>query len=226
MKKVLMVTTSHSKMGDLNEKTGLWLSELTHPYYSILDENIIIDIVSITGGEIPIDPNSVAEKDLLNDRFLADDNLKNIMKNSTSLRDVNIKEYDSIVFAGGHGTMWDFPNDSNVQNKILDVYSRNGVIGAICHGVAALINVKDNDGQNIIRDKEVTGFSNNEEKIVGLTDVMPFSLEDSLVKVGAKYSSALEWQSCVKNDAKIITAQNPQSATDFGKQIKHTLINN
>ncbi|MEY8730626.1 type 1 glutamine amidotransferase domain-containing protein [Francisella philomiragia] len=180
-----MVTTSHSKMGDLNEKTGLWLSELTHPYYSILDENIIIDIVSITGGEIPIDPNSVAEKDLLNDRFLADDNLKNIMKNSTSLRDVNIKEYDAIVFAGGHGTMWDFPNDSNVQNKILDVYSRNGVIGAICHGVVALINVKDNDGQNIIRDKEVTGFSNNEEKIVGLTDVMPFSLEDSLVKVGA-----------------------------------------
>ncbi|MEY8765607.1 MULTISPECIES: type 1 glutamine amidotransferase domain-containing protein [Francisella] len=221
-----MVTTSHSKMGDLDEKTGLWLSELTHPYYSILDENIIIDIVSITGGEIPIDPNSVAEKDLLNDRFLADDSLKNIMKNSTSLRDVNIKEYDAIVFAGGHGAMWDFPNDSNVQNKILDVYSRYGVVGAICHGVTALINVKDNDGKNIIRDKEVTGFSNNEEKIVGLTDVMPFSLEDSLVKAGAKYSSALEWQSCVKTDSKIITAQNPQSATDFGKEIKQTLINN
>lgn len=108
MKNVLMVTTSHDVMGNSNEKTGLWLSELTHPYYSIIDENINIDIVSIMGGEIPIDPNSVAQEDYYNDKFLADDNLKNIMKNSTSLRDVNIKEYDAIVFAGGHGTMWDF----------------------------------------------------------------------------------------------------------------------
>lgn len=225
MKNVLMVTTSHDVMGNSNEKTGLWLSELTHPYYSILDENINIDIVSIMGGEIPIDPNSVAQEDYYNDKFLADDNLKNIMKNSTSLRDVNIKEYDAIVFAGGHGTMWDFPNNSNIHSKVLDIYAKNGVIGAICHGVAALINVKDNNGQNIIRDKEVTGFSNNEEKIVGLTDVVPFSLEESLVEAGAKYSSASEWQSYVKSDSKIITAQNPQSATDFAKAIKQSLFN-
>ncbi|APD51291.1 type 1 glutamine amidotransferase domain-containing protein [Francisella hispaniensis] len=220
-----MVTTSHNRMGDSNEKTGLWLSELTHPYYRILDDNINIDIVSIMGGEIPIDPNSVAQEDYYNDKFLADDNLKDIMKNSTSLRDVNIKEYDAIVFAGGHGTMWDFPNNSNIHSKVLDIYARNGVIGAICHGVAALINVKDHNGQNIIKDKEVTGFSNNEEKIVGLTDVVPFSLEDSLVEAGAKYSSASEWQSYIKSYSKIITAQNPQSANDFAKAIKQSLFN-
>ncbi|WP_157097523.1 type 1 glutamine amidotransferase domain-containing protein [Photobacterium sp. J15] len=224
MAKALIVVTSHARLGDSNQTTGLWFSELTHPYYAIAKHGIDVDIVSIQGGEIPIDPKSFDEEDRNNALFLATPELAENLKNSRSLDDINASEYQAIIFAGGHGTMWDFPDDPDVQDKANEIYEEGGIVAAICHGPAALINIQLSDDSYLIDDKRVTGFSNTEEKAVELDNVVPFSLQDELMIRGAHFVEKPAWTANVVIDGRLVTGQNPQSAVGVGEAVSDLLL--
>ncbi|GAA5213459.1 type 1 glutamine amidotransferase domain-containing protein [Corallincola platygyrae] len=221
--KVLMVVTSHSEMGDTGEKTGFWLAELTHPYYALADAGFKVDIVSIKGGKAPVDPRSLDEKDAENARFLADPKLKSAIENTPTLASVNPADYSAVVYAGGHGTMWDFPNNPDVNRVSASIYEKGGVVAAVCHGPAALLDIKLSDGSYLIAGKQVTGFSNLEEEQIKLTEVMPFLLQDQMIERGASFSKAAPWQSKVVVDQRVVTGQNPQSAKLLGEKVAELL---
>lgn len=221
--KVLIVVTSTANMGSSDETTGFWLSELTHPYYAITDHGISVDIVSIEGGKAPIDERSFDLGDELNKRFMETPKLVEQIENSKALRDVNSADYAAIVFAGGHGTMWDFPDNAAVNDKAVEIYERGGVVAAICHGPAALVNMKLSNGINLINGKKVAAFTNEEEDIVGLSQVVPFSLEDKLKDNGAVFVGLPAWSENVIVDGNLVTGQNPQSAAGVGKKVSELL---
>lgn len=217
--KVLIVVTSHSQMGSTNEKTGYWLGEVTHPYKELVDAGIEVDIASIAGGKAPVDQRSLAEADQVNQWFITQSKHNNKLQQTLKLADLKATDYKAVLFAGGHGTMWDFPQDKALQQFAADLYQNNGIVAAVCHGPAALLNIKLSDGSYLISGKQVTGFSNTEEEQVKLSSVVPFSLQDQLIKRGASYSAADNWQSKVVVDQRLITGQNPQSAAAVGVAI-------
>lgn len=220
---VLIVLTSTSTMNNLDEPTGFWLSELTHPYYAMVENDIKVDIASIKGGAAPIDPRSENEQDPYNEKFLANVGLMHTLKNTKALGDIDPTEYDAIVFAGGHGTMWDFPSAPSVQEKAMAIYNQNGYIAAICHGPAALVNLKKQDGEYLVSGKKVAGFTNKEESIVGLTAIVPFLLQDKLIERGARFQEAEPWSTQTVIDGRLITGQNPQSAHQVGVELSRLL---
>ncbi|KLV03576.1 thiamine biosynthesis protein ThiJ [Photobacterium aquae] len=224
MVKALLVLTSHGAMGETGTQTGFWLSELTHPYFALRDQGIPVDIVSIRGGEVPVDPKSWDEEDNNNARFLATPELVDSLKNSTALSSLSPSEYQAIIFAGGHGTMWDFPDNEPLQRAAITIYQQNGIIAAICHGPAALVNLKYANGDHLIANKRVTGFTNEEEDTIGLTGVVPFLLEDQLKMANAHFVKAAPWCENVVVDGKLITGQNPQSAYAVGEAVAELLL--
>jgi putative intracellular protease/amidase len=217
--KVLIVVTSHSQMGAGSEKTGYWLGEVTHPYKELVDAGIEVEIASIAGGKAPVDERSLAEADTINQWFMADSKHNTKLQQTLKLADLKASAYKAVLFAGGHGTMWDFPQDKILQRFAADLYQNNGIVAAVCHGPAALLNIKLADGSYLIAGKQVTGFSNTEEEEVKLTKVVPFSLQDQLTQRGASYSAAANWQSKVVVDQRLVTGQNPQSAAAVGEAL-------
>lgn len=220
--KVLLVVTSHGQMGSTGHETGFWMSEMTHPYVVLTDAGFKVHIASINGGKAPIDPRSLegdAKNDPANQRFLSDSAMMAKINYTIKLATVDPMDYDAVVFAGGHGTMWDFPESATVQNVIASVYQHNGVVAAVCHGPAALVNVKLDDGTPLLKGKKVTGFSNQEEKAVELDGVVPFMLETAMSDQGGVFSSADNWQSHVVVDGRLVTGQNPASAEGVGEAV-------
>ncbi len=221
---VLLVITSHSALGDTGEATGFWLSELTHPLFMLQDSGVIVDIASIEGGEAAIDPRGQDEHDPDNRRFLADEHLVAAMNNAPNLGELDIGKYQGILFAGGHGAMWDFPDNAAVQQAAAALYQAGGVVATVCHGAAALVNVKLDGGMPLVSGKQITAFTNEEEAAVELDDVVPFSLQDRLTERGAKFRTRPAWQEHVIVDERLITGQNPKSAKPVGiamvKQLK------
>ena len=217
--KVLIVVTSHSQMGTTSEKTGYWMGEVTHPYKELVDAGIEVDIASIAGGKAPVDERSLAEADATNQWFMANSQHNTKLQQTLKLADLTASDYKAVLFAGGHGTMWDFPQDKALQKFAADLYQNNGIVAAVCHGPAALLNIKLADGSYLIAGKEVTGFSNTEEDQAKLTQVVPFSLQDQLIQRGASYSAAENWQSKVVVDQRVVTGQNPQSAAAVGQAL-------
>lgn len=217
--KVLIVVTSHSQMGTTAKKTGYWLGEVTHPYKELVEAGFEVEIASIQGGKAPVDERSLADADAVNQWFMADKTHSGKLQHTRKLADETAADYKAVLFAGGHGTMWDFPQDQHLQQFAAALYQQNGIVAAVCHGPAALINIKLADGRYLIAGKKVTGFSNIEEQQVKLSDVMPYSLEDQLKLRGASYQAAGSWQSKVVVDQRLITGQNPQSAADVGKAL-------
>lgn len=217
--KVLIVVTSHSQMGTTSEKTGYWLGEVTHPYKELVDAGFDVDIASIVGGKAPVDERSLADADTTNQWFIADNKHNAKLQQTLKLADLKASDYKAVLFAGGHGTMWDFPQDKALQQFAADLYQNNGIVAAVCHGPAALLNIKLADGSYLIAGKQVTGFSNTEEEQVKLTKVVPFSLQDQLIQRGARYSAAADWQSKVVVDQRLVTGQNPQSAAAVGEAL-------
>lgn len=222
-KRLLIVLTSAADMGSPEKKTGFWLSELTHPYYAMTDSGLIVDIVSIKGGKAPVDERSLDLSDEQNKRFLDTPELVEAIEQSKPLASIDAAEYGAIVFAGGHGTMWDFPDDEAVQQKATEIYERGGVVAAICHGPAALVNLKLSDGSHLISGKKLTAFTNEEESIVELTEAVPFLLEDRLRERGAIFSGLPAWSENVVTDGRLVTGQNPQSAVGVGKKVGELL---
>ena len=222
MKKVLFVVTSHDKLGNTGEKTGFWTEEFAAPYYELLDNGVQIDIATPLGGQPPIDPKSEDPSAATEDtkRFDADTELLAKLKNTHKLADVKESDYDAVFYPGGHGPLWDLATDKNSIALIESFYNNKKPIAFVCHSPAALKNVKVN-GEYLVKGKKVTGFSNTEEEAVGLTNVVPFLLEDALQTNGAIYSKSGDWQPYAIEDGLLITGQNPASS----KLVAEKLLN-
>ena len=222
MKKVLFVVTSHDKLGNTEGKTGFWTEEFAAPYYELIDKGVIIDIATPLGGQPPIDPKSEDPSAATEDtkRFNADTELLAKLKNTKKLTDVKESDYDAVFYPGGHGPLWDLATDENSIALIEAFYTNNKPVAFVCHSPAALKNVKIN-GEFLVKGKKVTGFSNTEEEAVGLTNVVPFLLEDALQANGATYSKVTDWQPYAVEDGLLITGQNPASS----KLVAEKLLN-
>ena len=224
--KVLIVLTSHNKLGDTGNPTGWYLPEFAHPYNVLAKAGADITIASPNGGEAPLDPSSVKafEKDEESQTFLK--TMGSLWKNTQKLSEFVGKsgDYAALFYVGGHGPMFDLATDSTSHKVINEFWSAGKVVGAVCHGPAALVNVKLSDGSYLIKDKEVTGFSNAEEEQAGLTKAMPFLLESDLTKNGGKFEKASQpWGEKVCVAGNLITGQNPASAAGVGEAIKQAI---
>ncbi|MFO0548442.1 MAG: type 1 glutamine amidotransferase domain-containing protein [Polyangiaceae bacterium] len=216
MKKILIVLTSHSELGATGKKTGAYLPEVAHPYDVFVDAGLHVDFASIRGGRAPLD--GLDAKDESSQRFLADPHLQARLRETPALANLDPAEYAAIFFAGGHGTMWDFPEDSAVARVAGAVYERGGVVAAVCHGPAALLAIQSN-GAPIVREKRVAAFTNAEEEAVGLTNVVPFLLADALTAQGAKHEPAPNFKANVVVDGRLVTGQNPASARPVAEAV-------
>lgn len=217
--KVLLVLTSHDRLGNTGNKTGFWLPELTHPYYEFKEAGFTIDVASIQGGIAPIDPKSLEEPDHATHRFLEDAELMAKVLTTIPLHDIDVKDYKAVMFAGGSGTMWDFPDDQHVNRIIVGIYEDKGIVSAICHGPAALVNIKLSSGEYLVRGKRVAAFSNEEEEDIKLTEIVPFLLQDKLIERGAQYVHGEAWEENIVVDGRLVTGQNPASASGVAKVI-------
>ena len=221
MKKILMVVTSNDKLVNTDSTTGLWLGEFTDPYYKFLDEGVEITIASPKGGTPPIDPRSKLTENITasNRRFEKDDKAKRDLDFTKKISEVSAQDFDAVFFPGGHGPMLDLAEDEATANLVVDFHQQQKPIGAICHGPAALLKAVIKE-PSILKDREVTAFTNAEEKLVGLRDHIPFSLEDRLKDLGGKFDAAtVPFTSKVKVSGNLVTGQNPASAGKAAKEL-------
>ena len=209
--KILMVVTNHAKMPN-GQATGFWLSEVSHPWTRFTKAGFSVDFASPTGGNAPIDPRSKDLSDPDNKRFLESKGSLGALANTPAIKNINGDDYRAIFFAGGHGTMWDFPQAPGLSSLAGKIYSNMGVVAAVCHGPAALINIKLPDGSLLIKGKKLTAFTNSEEEAVGLTKSVPFLLENKLKTLGAIYQSGPDFQAFIVTSERLVTGQNPASA--------------
>lgn len=212
--KVLMVLTSHDKLGDTGKKTGFWLEEFTAPYYVFKDAGADVTLASPAGGQPPLDPNSNAE-DAQTDsthRFKGDANAQDALAQTLKLRHVDSKDFDGVFYPGGHGPLWDLAEDRDSITLIETMWAAGKPVAAVCHASGAFRHVQTADGTALVKGRKVTGFSNSEEDAAGLTDVVPFLVEDQLKQLGGKYDKGEDWSSFVQTDGRLITGQNPASS--------------
>lgn len=212
--KVLVVVTSHDRLGDSGMPTGFWLEELATPYYALIDAGIDVDIASVKGGRAPVDPKSAQEewKTESATRFEGDATAVRRLANTLKASEVKADEYDAVYLAGGHGTMWDFPTDPSLANLLQGFIRAGKLIASVCHGVAALIPLKDAQGRPLVAGKALTSFTDTEERAVQLDAIVPFLLESRLRELGARFESGPDWGPKVVRDGNLITGQNPASA--------------
>ena len=213
-KNVLIVLTSHDELGNTGEKTGFWVEEFAAPYYALVDAGVQVTIASVAGGQPPIDPKSELEdfQTASTKRYDADSEVQALMANTAVLADVNSADYDAVFYPGGHGPLWDLTDNRDSIALIESFLAANKPVAAVCHATAALLNVKDASGEYVVKDKAVTGFTNGEEDAVQLTDIVPFLLEDELIKRGADYQKVADWNAFAVQDGLLISGQNPQSS--------------
>lgn len=220
-KKILFVVTSHDKKGDTKEPTGYYLAEVSHPWEVLYKAGYEIDFVSPKGGQPPVDGFNL--EDPANKAFWTNKPYKAKIDNTLQPGAVNPEDYSAIFFAGGHGTMWDFPDNIALANITAAIYENGGIVAAVCHGPAGLVNVKLPDGRYLVDGKRINAFTNEEETAVNLNKVVPFLLEDKLIEHGAKFEQSPPWQPHVTVDQRMITGQNPQSAKRVGEAIRTAL---
>lgn len=216
-KKILFVVTSHDKKGSTGEDTGYYLGEVSHPWEVLHKAGYEIDFVSPKGGTPPVDGFDLT--DPVNKEFWENQEYKNKIDHSMTPSQVNPKEYSTIFYAGGHGAMWDFADNKELADIASKIYENGGIVSAVCHGPAGLVNIKLNNGKYLVDGKKINAFTNEEESEVKLTDVVPFLLENKLKERGAKFEKSGLWQNHVVTDQRVITGQNPQSAKSIGEAI-------
>jgi putative intracellular protease/amidase len=214
MKKILMVLTSHDRLGDTGRKTGFWLEEFAAPYYALKDAGADITVVSPAGGQPPLDPKS-DEPDAQTDatrRFKADADAQAVLASTSKLSKVKAADFDAVFYPGGHGPLWDLSEDKDSIGLIEAMVAAEKPVALVCHAPGVLRHVKAADGSPLVKGRQVTGFTNTEEDAVGLTQVVPFLVEDMLKQNGGVYSKGADWQSYVVTDGKLVTGQNPASS--------------
>ena len=219
MKKILCVVTSNNVKGATGIPTGFWLSELTHPLEKFSAAGFEFELASIKGGKPPIDGDSLDFNDPINKKFWDDENFQRKLENSLKLDDVKAEDFDAIFFAGGHGVMWDFADSAAIDKVTREIYEHGGIVSAVCHGPAALVNVKLSNGKYLVDGKKLTSFTNGEEEAVQATKIVPFLLETELKNHGANHIAAENWSNHVEIDGRLVTGQNPASAAGVGAEI-------
>jgi len=222
---ILFVLTSHDQLGDTDKKTGFWVEEFANPYYTLLDKGATITIATPKGGAAPIDPSSDSPDAATTDtkRFNADAEAKAKIANTNVLADMNPDDFDAVFYPGGHGPLWDLANDATSIALIEKFNAQEKPIAFVCHAPAALKGVKDADGNPLVQGKKVTGFTNTEEAAVGLTDVVPFLVEDMLSENGGIYSKKEDWAAYAIQDGNLITGQNPASSELVAEKLLESL---
>ncbi|MBR8127413.1 type 1 glutamine amidotransferase domain-containing protein [Burkholderia ambifaria] len=220
---VLFVLTSHATKGATGEPTGFYLGEVTHPLAELDAADIPVEFASIQGGEPPVDGLDLTDE--VNARYWNDSAFRDALRHTQRLGDVDASKYAAVFFAGGHGAMWDFPGNADVQKVTRAVYEAGGVVGAVCHGPAALVDVTLDDGTYLVAGKNLGAFTDEEERAVQLDHVVPFLLASTLTQRGAHHHPASNWTAKVVVDGRLVTGQNPQSASGVGAAIRHLLLN-
>ncbi len=212
--KILMILTSHAELGETGAKTGFWLEEFAAPYYVFKDANAQITLASPRGGQPPLDPKSDAQdsRSKATKRFKEDLEANAHLAKTLKLKSLSAKNFDAVFYVGGHGPLWDLVDDPDSIALLEAMFEAHKPVAAVCHAPAVLLQLKNASGGFILSDKKVTGFSNSEEQAAGLSDVVPFSLEDSLKQKGATYSKVGNWQPYVITDGTLVTGQNPASS--------------
>lgn len=217
--KSLIITTSNNKLGDTTNKTGVWLEDLAAPYYVLKDGGEFITLVSPKGGQIPLDPNSnstaAATEDTI--RFRQDSQAMYHLSHSLPINEVNAEDFDLVFLSGGYGAMWDFADNKYLKQLLEDFNRQNKSIGLVGHAVVALVSLKKENSEPLVKGKKLTAFSNREEELTGLNEKPPFLLESRLISLGALYSKGPDFSSYVVVDNNIITGQNPASSAETAK---------
>ena len=220
-KKVLFVVTSHDKKGDTGQPTGYYLPEVSHPWQVLKNAGYEIDFVSPKGGKPPAE--GVDLSDAANKAFVEDAVYQDKINHSMTPKQVNAADYEAIYFAGGHGTMWDFPDNAGLAALAVNIYEKGGAVSAVCHGPAGLVNARLSDGKYLVEGKRVSAFTNEEEESVKLDKVVPFLLESKLIERGAILEKVGLWQEKVVTDGRLVTGQNPASAKGVGEALLQVL---
>lgn len=219
--KILMVLTSHDQLGDTGKKTGFWLEEFAAPYYVFKDAGADITLASPKGGQPPLDPASDTD-DAQTDataRFKKDDAAQKALANTHVLSDIADDGFDAIFYPGGHGPLWDLAEDADSRGLIEAFAATDRPVGAVCHAPAVFKHPKAANGTPLVSGRKVTGFTNTEEDGVGLTEIVPFLVEDMLKDNGATYSKGTDWGSFVVVDGKLVTGQNPASSAEAAQKL-------
>ncbi|MGC5561635.1 type 1 glutamine amidotransferase domain-containing protein [Streptomyces sp. FR-108] len=212
--KVLVVLTSHDTLGDTGRKTGFWLEELAAPYYRFQEAGWEIVLASPEGGRPPLDPKS-NEPDFQTDltrRFESDAEATAALADTVRLDSVAAEDFDTVFYPGGHGPLWDLAEDAHSARLIETTLRAGKPLALVCHAPGVLRHTVDEDGTPLVRGKKVTGFTNSEEEGVGLTEIVPFLVEDELKRLGGVYSKGDDWAPYVVRDGLLITGQNPASS--------------
>lgn len=212
---VVMILTSCGRMGNTDTKTGFYWEELAVPYYTLRDAGHAVDIASIKGGMPPADPSSdpgKGERPEAVQRFLDDREAMGKLRETIPLAEVDPSRYGAVFLPGGHGTMWDFAQTKALGQTVAKVFDQGGAVGAVCHGPAGLVEATLADGTPLVKGREVGGFSNSEEEQAGLTDVVPFLLEDALKEKGGDYRKGDDFAAFAVRDGRLVTGQNPASS--------------
>lgn len=219
--KVLIVLTSHDALGNTGKKTGFWLEELAAPYYVLKDAGAEITLASPKGGQPPLDPKSdepIFQTDLTR-RFSADEAAKAQLAGTVCLDSVDQRDFDAVFYPGGHGPLWDLAEDPNSIRLIESFIAAGKTIALVCHAPGVLRRVTNSDGTPFVQGRHVTGFTNSEEEAVGLTQVVPFLVEDELISLGAVFSKVKDWGVHTVVDGELITGQNPASSEEAAERL-------
>jgi putative intracellular protease/amidase len=224
MSKILMVLTSHDRLGDTGRKTGFWLEEFAAPYYVFKDAGAEITVASPRGGQPPIDPKSdgAGKQTPAMTRFKSDKDAQSVLANTVRLAAIHASDFDTIFYSGGHGPMWDLVEDRKSISLIEGFYTSGKSVAAVCHAPAVFHHVKY-QGEPLVKGKRVTGFANTEEEAVHLTSMMPFLVEDDLKRLGGKYEKAANRESFSIVDGRLITGQNPASSMSAAQALLELL---
>ena len=223
--KILFVLTSHDQLGNTGEKTGFWIEEFAAPYYYLVDKGVDVILASPKGGQPPIDPTSAKPENQTEAtiRFKADVELQEKLSKTHVLAEVSSDDYDAVFYPGGHGPLWDLAESADSAKLIESFYQSNKPVSFVCHAPAALKNVKNTDGEPLVKGKNVTGFTNTEEALVQLTDVVPFLVEDMLKENGGIYSKKGDFEEYAIEDGLLITGQNPASSEKVAELLLNKL---
>lgn len=226
--KILMILTSARTMGDNGDATGLWFEELATPYFAFIDVGASVTLASIRGGPAPVDPRSVkagGENEASADRFLNDETACAALNDTVPVSAVEVGSCDAVFLPGGHGTMWDLPESAELAAMLTRAWNEGKVIAAVCHGPAGLVNARDEAGAPLVSGRRVTGFSDSEERAVGLETTVPFLLESRLRELGGHYECAADFKPFAIADGRLVTGQNPASSASAAKLTLETLAN-
>lgn len=220
--RIAIVATSWGTMGKLDEPTGLWLEELTTPYYEFIEAGYPVDVYSIAGGTIPIDPRSVrpnGDNEASVERYLSDEDARSALANARSVETLDVGSYRAVLLPGGHGTMFDYPTNARLAEIVATAFALDRIVAALCHGPAGLVAAKHPSGLSVVAGRTITAFTNSEEAAAGLSEAMPFLLEARLRDLGADFQSGPDFEPFAMRDGTLITGQNPASASDVARLV-------